>query len=85
MGCHNFCLILGDKVLELKKRPNHKLYIQTLRKMSPQKKLLKAFELSAFSKNLFIKGLRNRFPELSETEFKKILLERLDKCHNRNY
>jgi len=53
--------------------------------MSPEKRLLKAFELSDFARQLFIHGLRKRFPGLSENEFKKVLLERLDKCHNRNY
>jgi len=53
--------------------------------MSPEKRLLKAFELSEFANQLFVHGLRKRFPSLSEEAFKKILLERLDKCHNRNY
>jgi len=53
--------------------------------MSPEKRLLKAFELSEFSKQLFIHGLHKRFPNLSDEEFQKLLLERLDKCHNRNY
>lgn len=68
-----------------KNRPNHKLYIQVLRKMSPEKRLLKAFELSEFARQLFIHGLRKRFPDLEDGEFKKLLLGRLDKCHNRNY
>jgi len=48
-------------------------------------RLLKALELSAFSKELFLHGLRKRFPDLSETEIKELYLKRLDKCHNRNY
>ena len=71
--------------MDIKKRPNHKLYIQTLRRMSPEARLLKAFELSEFSRELFLHGLRRRFPELSEDEIKKVYLERLEKCHNRNY
>jgi hypothetical protein len=71
--------------MDIKDRPNHRIYIQVLRKMSPEKRLLKAFELSEFAKQLFIHGLHRRFPDLSGEEFKKILLERLDKCHNRNY
>jgi len=69
----------------IKERPNHKLYIQALRRMSPEARLLKSFELSQFSRELFIHGLRKRFPHLTEDELKKIYLERLDKCHNRNY
>jgi len=72
-------------IMNIKKRPNHKIYIQVLRRMSPEKRLQKAFELSEFAKQLFVHGLRKRFPDLSDEEFNKILLERLDKCHNRNY
>jgi len=71
--------------MNVKNRPNHKIYIQALRQMSPEKRLLKAFELSEFSRQLFIHGLHRRFPNLEHEEFQKILLERLDKCHNRNY
>lgn len=71
--------------MEIKKHPNHRVYLQTLRQMSPEARLQKAFELSAFSKELFVNGLRKRFPDLSEKDFKKLLLERLEKCHNRNY
>lgn len=69
----------------MKKQPNHRIYIQILRQMSPEKRLLKALELSDFAKQLFAHGLRKRFPDLADDEFKKILLERLNKCHNRNY
>ncbi len=71
--------------MNIKKHLNHKIYIKILRNMSPQKRLLKAFELSDFSKKLFIHGLKNRFPDLSDEELKKLLIERIDKCHNRNY
>lgn len=71
--------------MNIKKRPNHKLYIQALRRMSPGQRLLKAFELSQFSRDLFLHGLRKRFPDLSEAEIKILYLERLNKCHNRNY
>jgi hypothetical protein len=71
--------------MSIKRSSAHKIYIQVLRKMSPEKRLLKAFELSEFANQLFIHGLHKRFPNLPDEEFKKILLERLDKCHNRNY
>ncbi|GAK51259.1 hypothetical protein U14_02502 [Candidatus Moduliflexus flocculans] len=70
---------------DIKPRPNHREYIRILRRLTPQQRLTKAFELSEFTKQLFIHGLRKRFPNLSEEEFRKLLLERLDKCHNRNY
>ena len=71
--------------MNIKTRPNHRMYIQVLRGMLPEKRLLKAFELSEFANQLFVHGLHKRFPSLSGEEFKKIFLERLDKCHNRNY
>lgn len=71
--------------MNVKEHPNHALYIRILRKMSPEARLMKAFELSEFSRELFLQGLRKRFPNLSEAEISKLYLERLDKCHNRNY
>jgi hypothetical protein len=53
--------------------------------MTPDQKLLKVFELSEFSKALFTAGLRQRFPDAAEVEFRRLLLDRLAKCHNRNY
>ena len=71
--------------MKIKKRPNQNIYIQTLRRMTPEKRLLKAFELSQFSKELFLHGLHKRFPDLSEDVIRKIYLDRIKKCHNRNY
>ena len=71
--------------MNAKKRPNHRLYIQILRRMSPEQRLLKAFELSQFTKQLFVHGLRKRYSDLSPSEFHTLLLKRLDKCYNRNY
>ena len=71
--------------MDIKPRPNHRLYLETLRRMSPEARLMKAFELSSFSNDLFLHGLRKRFPDLSEQDFRKLYLERLNKCHNRNY
>ncbi len=71
--------------MNMKPRPNHGIYIRALRAMTPEKRMLKAFELSDFSKRLFIDGLRKNFSHLPEKEFHKLYLERLEKCHNRNY
>lgn len=71
--------------MDPKPRPNHHIYIEILRKMSPEQKLIKTFELSQLGKQLFLQGLRQRYPELPETEIRKIYLERIAKCHNRNY
>lgn len=66
-------------------REDHVRYIRVLRSLGPQKRLHKAFELSALGKHLFMQGLRARFPDLPEEELKKLYLERIAKCHNRNY
>jgi len=71
--------------MDPKPRPNHRRYIEVLRSMTPEQRLQKAFDLSEFSKALFIEGLRQRFPDATEEEFRRILFDRLDKCHNRNY
>jgi hypothetical protein len=72
-------------LMDPKPRPNHQLYLEILRSMTPEQKLLKIFELSEFSKALFTEGLRQRFPNATEEEFHRILFDRLEKCHNRNY
>lgn len=71
--------------MNLKPQPNHRRYLQILQRMTPEQKLAKVFELSGFSKELFKQGLRDRFPNATPNEFRAIWLERLEKCHNRNY
>jgi hypothetical protein len=71
--------------MSIKQSPNHKQYLTTLTKMSAEQRLLKALELSAITKELFISGLHKRFPDKTETEIHKIYLQRLAKCYNRNY
>ena len=71
--------------MDPKPQPNHGRYIEVLRQMTPEQRLRKAFELSTMTRALFIQGLRKRFPDLSEAEFHRLLLDRLEKCHNQNY
>ena len=71
--------------MDPKPRPNHRLYIETLRRMTPQQHFAKALELSAMSRRLFEQGLRRLHPDLPEPDFRRLLLQRLAKCHNRNY
>ena len=71
--------------MDPKERPNHQLYLQVLRQLSPEQRLAKVFELSALTRSLFVHGLRRRFPEATPEEFQRILLARLARCHNRNY
>ena len=53
-------------------RPNDALYLAILRSMSPAQRLLKAFELTETARKLFRIGLRQRFPEKSESGIQEI-------------
>jgi hypothetical protein len=65
--------------------PNQRLYLEVLRRMTPEQRLLKTFELSEWTRALFRHGLRQRYPDVSEEELHKIFLERLAELHNLNY
>jgi hypothetical protein len=71
--------------MDPKPRPNHKRYIEILRGMSAEQKLNTVVDLTETGKALFRAGLRQRFPDATEEELHRIYLERLAKCHNRNY
>jgi hypothetical protein len=68
-----------------KPQPNHREYIKALRAMTPEQRLQQAFDLTEMVGSLFRQGLRERFPDLPEDKFHELYLERLEKCHNRNY
>ena len=68
-----------------KPRPNHRIYIETLRRMTPEQRLMKTFELTEQSRALFAQGLRRRFPDMSEVDLHQLIIQRLKLCHNRNY
>jgi len=66
-----------------KPRPNHRLYLEALRRLTPEQRLLKAFELTELSRELFRAGLRQRYPEADEAELQRIYLERMAECRSR--
>jgi hypothetical protein len=59
--------------------------MDVLRRMTPGQRLAKAMELSELGKRLFLHGLRRRFPEADERRIHELYLERIARCHNRNY
>jgi hypothetical protein len=69
--------------MSAKPHPNHGVYLDILRRQTPDQRLAKAFELGELSRSLFREGLRQRFPRLSEDELQRLYLKRLEKCHNR--
>ena len=64
-------------------RPNHQLYLEALRRLTPEQRLLKAFELTELSHELLRAGIRKRFPGAGEDEVRRIYLERLVRCQSR--
>jgi hypothetical protein len=62
-----------------------KIYLETLRMMTPSEKFNKVMELSELSKSLCKQGFRKRFPNKNEEEIHKLFLDWLEKCHNSNY
>jgi hypothetical protein len=81
-----FCTLLARSlVMNPKPRPNHKAYLKTLRAMTAGQRLQKAFELSELGKAVFLEGLRKRFPDVTKEQLHQNFLDRLEKCHNRNY
>ncbi len=73
------------KEKDIKPRPNHKIYIKILRKMSPEQRLKKAIELSQLTKQLSMHGFKKRFPDRSEEEINNLFLEYMKRCWNRTY
>jgi DNA-binding PadR family transcriptional regulator len=69
----------------VKVRQNHKRYVEILRRMTPEQRLKKAFELNEFGRALFRRGLERRHPELSAEELKHLEREQGDRWHNRTY
>ncbi|HEY5168816.1 MAG TPA: hypothetical protein VIK03_05430 [Thermoleophilia bacterium] len=69
--------------MDPKARTNRQLYLQTLRGMTPEQRLLKAFELSELSHELLRAGIRQRYPVAAPDEVRRIYLEQLSRCQNR--
>ena len=68
-----------------KQRPNRQRYLETLRSLTPEQRLLKAFELGELSHELLRAGIRQRYPDAAPDEVQRIYLEQLSRCQNRAY
>jgi hypothetical protein len=69
--------------VEIKPHPNRKRYVEVLRRMTPEQRLMKALELSEMSRELTRAGLRERFPDATEEDIQRLFLERLERCRSR--
>lgn len=71
--------------MDIKPSPQHQQYLEALQQIGPVGRFQKMLELSQFTKELFLHGLRKRFPQKTEAEIMELYLQRLSLCHNRNY
>jgi hypothetical protein len=69
--------------IDLKKQPNRGVYIETLRHMTPEQHLEKAFELSDMTHEALRAGLAARHPEATPEALHTMYLERLERCRER--
>lgn len=53
---------------------NHAVYLDILRRLSPEDRLRKAFELSELSRSLFEHGLHRAFPDLEAAELRALAI-----------
>lgn len=59
---------------------NEERYFDILRRMTPEQRLAKAFELSDYARALFASGVRARNPGLSEPDLRRLVVEELKAC-----
>ena len=73
------------EAVAIKPDHNRKLYVETLRAMTPEQRLAKAFELTEMTRELLKVGLAQRYPSASAEELHQRYLERLERCRSRTY
>jgi hypothetical protein len=67
-----------------KAQPNRAAYMDALRRMTPEQRLAKAFELSDMTHEALRAGLSTRFPEADSAELAVLYVQRLERCRSRN-
>ncbi|MEX0775651.1 MAG: hypothetical protein WD042_08030 [Phycisphaeraceae bacterium] len=71
--------------VDLKPRPNHARYVQIMRRMTPEQRAAKVFELSDMMRSMFWQALRESRPHMPEAQRHELGLKLLERCHNSNY
>jgi len=61
--------------MDIKPQPNHKQYIESLRAMTEEQRLLKAFEMTKIAQNKLGAELRQKFPKLPDADFQQLFTE----------
>jgi hypothetical protein len=67
----------------LKPEPNRRIYIETLRRMTPEQRLAKAIELSDMTREALRAGLAERHPDATPEDLTEMVIERLERCRKR--
>lgn len=70
--------------IALKPRPNRCQYMEALRRMTPEQRLAKAFELTEMSREALRAGIAERCPDATEQRRHEMYLERLERCRSRS-
>lgn len=68
----------------IKRHPNRRIYIEALRSMTPEQRLLKALELTDEARELTRAGIRAQFPAADDRAVEGMLVERILRCHKRS-
>jgi hypothetical protein len=68
----------------LKEQPNRRVYMDALRRMTPEQRLAKAFELSDMTHEALRAGLAERYPAASDAELHSMHPERMERCRSRS-
>jgi len=62
----------------------HEVWLETLRRLSPEKKLKAVFEAWEFGFHLRVAGVRLRFPGLEEDEARRRAVAEILECHKKS-
>jgi hypothetical protein len=73
------------QMTNIKNQPNRKIYIDIIKQMTAEERLMKTFELSQMVKSLFYESFKKKYAYLDPYTLNQKYLEYLEKCHNKNY
>jgi hypothetical protein len=66
-----------------KLQPNRAIYVDVLRRMTPEQRLAKAFELTSMVRQLARAGVAHRNPGLEAAEVDRLTREHIRQWHSR--
>jgi len=69
--------------MDPKPQQNRAIYLEALRRQTPEQRLLQALELTEMTRELLRAGIMQRYPDAGPEERQRIRLEQLERCRNR--